>query len=240
MKTEPQSEPLSIVSGPAQSTPQRYRVLLVDDHPIFRKGVDSLIRATDDLAICGVADDRPSTLEQITRLRPDLVVLDRTLRDERGMGLLEEIVRLWPEQRVLMLSMHDETLFAARALSLGAAGYVMKDEAPETLLAAIRQVLRDEVYLSERMSNKLLRRSVNARTRDAGIDPLDGLTPREAQVFQLLGQGKGTCEIAAELGVGAKTVETFRGLLKEKLRLVNGLELVRYAVESTRERRPAS
>jgi DNA-binding NarL/FixJ family response regulator len=214
--------------NPNRNDPRR--ILLVEDHPIVRSGIGAVLQGETGLEVCGVADDRASALGKIEALAPDLVLLDISLKDSDGMDLLKEILALWPEQKVLMLSMQEETLYAPRALRLGARGYVLKAEAPERLVAAIRQVLAGETYLSNRMGQKLL----HGRRRAEYLDPLQSLSPRELQVFRAIGEGKRTVDIATELGISVKTVETFREHIKEKLNLRNGAELAHHAMDLCR------
>jgi DNA-binding NarL/FixJ family response regulator len=164
------------------------------------------------------------------RHRPDLVILDISLGHERGTDLLPKIKSRWPEQRVLMFSMQDESLFAVRALRLGAAGYVMKDANPEDLLRGIRQVLDGGICVSHSISKLIVESSFRHRAGTM-VDPIETLTPRELQVFRMIGQGQGTSRIAAELKLSVKTVETYRAHIKDKLQLSSGSELVRRAIE---------
>jgi DNA-binding NarL/FixJ family response regulator len=203
------------------------RLLIVDDHPIVRNGVTRLINAKEDLQVCGSAEDGRSALEKIGLLKPDLVLLDICLKDKDGLDLLREIKSRWPEQRVLMLSMHDEVLFGPRSLRLGAMGYVNKQETAETLIVAIRTVLADEIFFSPHLSRVLLR-GTSGRL-GMGIDPLDNLSGREREVFRRIGEGKSTRDIADELQISVKTVETYRGHLKDKLNLKSGTALVHHA-----------
>jgi DNA-binding NarL/FixJ family response regulator len=214
--------------------PEGHRILIVDDHPIVRTGVSRLINAKQDLEVCGTAEDGPSALPMIDLLRPDLILLDITLKEEDGLDLLREIKTRWPEQRVLMLSMHDDMLFAPRSLRLGALGYVNKQESPETLITAIRTVLRNEIYLSPRFARILLR-GAGCRPK-TGIDPLENLSGRELEVLRMIGEGKSTRVIAEELQISVKTVETYRGNLKDKLHLKNGSALVHHAFELSGDR----
>jgi DNA-binding NarL/FixJ family response regulator len=206
------------------------RILLVDDHPIVRQGLAELIDHEKDLAVCGVADDVHKALDQIGTLAPDLVIVDISLRGSNGIELLKNIKVRYPKQSVLMLSMHDESLYAVRALRAGAAGYVMKQEATEKVLTAIRQVLNGEIYLSERMEKKMMHQLVGGRAARTG-SPLEDLSDRELEVFNLIGQGHGTRQIAEELHLSIKTIESHRAHIKEKLNLKNATELVQHAIQ---------
>ncbi len=206
------------------------RILLVDDHPIVRQGLSELINNEKDVAICGTAEDLNSALEAIENLKPDLVIVDISLRGSNGIELLKNIKVRHPKMLVLMLSMHDESLYAVRALRAGASGYIMKQEATEKVLTAIRQVLRGEIYLSEKMEKKMMQQLVGGRAARSG-SPLEDLSDRELEVFNLIGQGHGTRQIAEELHLSIKTIESHRAHIKEKLNLKNATELVQYAIQ---------
>src|SRR5438552_1124937 len=206
------------------------RILLVDDHPIVRQGLAEMIDNQKDLMVCGTADDLHKALDQIAALKPDLVIVDISLRTSNGIELLKNIKLHHPGMLVLMLSMHDETLYAVRALRAGAAGYIMKQEATENVLTAIRQVLNGEIYLSERMEKKMMQQLVGGRAARTG-SPLEDLSDRELEVFNLIGQGKGTRQIAEELHLSIKTVESHRAHIKEKLGLKSATELVQHAIQ---------
>jgi DNA-binding NarL/FixJ family response regulator len=213
---------------PAQK--DKYRILLVDDHPIVRQGLAEMIESQKDLMVCGTAEDLPRTLQQIDALKPDLVVLDISLKGANGIELLKHIKVHDPKLRVLMLSMHDETLYAVRALRAGAAGYIMKHEATGKVLTAINQVLRGEIYLSETMEKKMMQQLVGGRGDRTG-SPLEDLSDRELEVFNLIGQGQGTRQIAEQLHLSIKTIESHRAHIKEKLNLKTATELVQHAMQ---------
>ena len=206
------------------------RILLVDDHPIVRQGLSELIDNEKDLTICGTAEDMNKALEAIETLKPDLVLVDISLKGSNGIELLKNIKVRYPKMLVLMLSMHDESLYAVRALRSGASGYIMKQEATEKVLTAIRQVLRGEIYLSEKMEKKMMQQLVGGRAARTG-SPLEDLSDRELEVFNLIGQGHGTRQIAEELHLSIKTIESHRAHIKEKLNLKNATELVQYAIQ---------
>ena len=205
-------------------------ILLVDDHPIVRQGLSELIDHEQDLTVCGVAEDIHKALDQVGTLNPDLVMVDISLKGSNGLELLKNIKVRYPKQAVLMLSMHDESLYAVRALRAGAAGYVMKQEATEKVLTAIRHVLNGEIYLSERMEKKMMHQLVGGRAARTG-SPLEDLSDRELEVFNLIGQGHGTRQIAEELHLSIKTIESHRAHIKEKLNLKNATELVQHAIQ---------
>jgi DNA-binding NarL/FixJ family response regulator len=218
----------------AQLAPQtkKYRVLLVDDHPIVRQGLALLIDRENDLSVCGEADGAHSAFHAITTLRPDLVVLDISLSGPDGLDVLKEIRAKTASLPVLILSMHDESIYADRAMRAGANGYIMKQEATEKVLVAIRRILRGEVYLSDRLTNSMLRQYVR-RATPMKASPLLNLTDRELEVYRLIGEGHGTRQIADELHVSVKTIESHQAHLKDKLALRNSRELVQHAIEWT-------
>ena len=205
-------------------------ILIADDHPIVREGLTEMINHEDDLTVCGTAEEMNQALDEIEKVRPDAVVLDISLKGSNGIELLKNIKVRYPRQAVLMLSMHDESLYAVRALRAGAAGYVMKQEATEKVLTAIRQVLNGEIYLSERMEKKMMHQLVGGRTARTG-SPIEDLSDRELEVFGLIGQGHGTRQIAEELHLSIKTIESHRAHIKEKLNLKNATELVQHAIQ---------
>jgi DNA-binding NarL/FixJ family response regulator len=207
-------------------------VLLVDDHPLLRQGLARLIDQAPDLAVCGEAEDAAGALEMVRTLRPDVAVVDMTLRDRKGVELVKELAAAHRGLKMLVLSMHDESLHAERALQAGARGYVMKQEAPHLVLAALRKVLAGEIYLSERMNARVLQRLVGGPKADdaAPPSPVEVLSGRELEIYALLGQGLATREIASRLGVGVKTVDTYRERIKDKLKLRTAAELLRSAM----------
>jgi DNA-binding NarL/FixJ family response regulator len=207
------------------------RILLVDDHPICRQGLREIIESQKDLSVCGTAEDIHSALAEVAKLHPDLVLIDISLKDGSGLELLKDLKVRTPSLKVLMLSMHDEVLYAPRALRAGAGGYIMKHEATDKVLTAIRRVLAGEVYLSERMERKLMQQFVGGKLSKFGRS-IEALSDRELQVFNLIGQGKGTRQIANCLHLSIKTIESHRAHIKEKLGLNTASELVQHAVQS--------
>lgn len=210
------------------------RVFLVDDHPIVRQGLAQLIDNEPDLAVCGQGQDVYESLRAIRQDRPDLCLVDVSLKDSDGIELLKELKSMDPDLPVLILSMHDEGLYAERALRAGARGYIMKQEAPPTLLSAIRRVLRGEVYVSENLSATLLRRMVGSKNKDSAL-PMDRLTDRELEIFRLIGAGSTVREIAERLFLSTKTVEAHREHIKQKLNLKSSAELLRFAIKNSPE-----
>jgi DNA-binding NarL/FixJ family response regulator len=214
-------------SGPA--SPAKRRVLLVDDHPIVREGMALLINREADLAVCADAEESNAALEAIENLRPDIAVVDISLPGRDGLELLKLIRMKYPQLPVLILSMHGETTYAERALRAGANGYIMKQEATEKVLVAIRRILDREIYVSEQIANRLLRHLAGAHDHERS--PLDGLSDRELEVFRRMGEGQSTRQIAEELHLSMKTIETHQARLKEKLSLHSSRELVQYSIE---------
>jgi len=208
---------------------RRSKVLIVDDHPITRHGLAQLLNHEADLCVCGEAEDAQKALGLIKSLEPDLVLSDITMAGKSGLELIKDMQALHPHVAVLVLSMHDESLYAERILRAGARGYLMKSAGGAELLVAIRQVLRGEVYLSKKMSAKMINLLSGTRTKK-NRSALEMLTDREFEVFQLLGQGLSTREIGQRLHISSKTVDTHRLNIKDKLNLRTLPELMRYAV----------
>ena len=211
---------------------KKYRVLLVDDHPIVRQGLALLIDREADLSVCGEAEGAHTAFHAIETLRPDIVVLDISLNGPDGLDVLKEIRMKSGSLPVLILSMHDESIYAERAMRAGANGYIMKQEATEKVLIAIRRILQGDVYLSDRLTTTMLQQFVRggAPTKSS---PLLNLTDRELEVFRLIGEGHGTRQIADELHLSVKTIESYQAHIKEKLALRNARELVQHAIEWT-------
>jgi DNA-binding NarL/FixJ family response regulator len=208
------------------------RVFVVDDHPIVRQGLASLIACAPDLTVCGEAEAAGSALQAIETLQPDILIVDISLNGPTGMDLLKSVRAKVPNLPVLILSMHDESVYAERALRAGANGYIMKQAATEEMLTAIRQILDGEIYVSDRLADKILRQFVRG-SKLPDRTPVDDLTDRELEVFRLIGEGHGTRQIAEELHLSIKTVESYQSHIKEKMALRNGRELVQHAIEWT-------
>jgi DNA-binding NarL/FixJ family response regulator len=214
---------------PAKSKSTVKRVLIVDDHPMMRQGLAQLIDNELDLKVVAEADTGGQGLDIVVAQKLDLAVLDISLPDRNGLELIKDIRSLKPELPILIVSMHDEALYAERVLRAGARGYIMKQEGGKKLLQAIRQVLTGQIYVSEKMSARILE-TFSGRKPEASASPVARLSDREFEVFQLIGQGKGTKEIAQHLNLSVKTVEVHRAKIKEKLSLLSATDLVRYAV----------
>jgi len=208
---------------------QRNKIFIVDDHPIVRKGLAQLINQEPDMVICGEAENAQGALELLKRIKPDLAIVDISLQGIDGIELIKKIKDRDVSFPMLVVSMHDEALFAERALKAGAKGYIMKQEAIEKMMEAIRKVINGEVYVSERVSATIVKKFIDGKA-ESGRSPVEVLSNRELEVFQLIGQGFGTRQIAQELNVSIKTVESYRANIKEKLNLRNASELMRHAV----------
>jgi DNA-binding NarL/FixJ family response regulator len=214
----------------ASSTHPKHRILLVDDHAIVREGFAEIINTRPDLEVCGEADSAAHALEAFGRLKPDAVMVDLSLHGGSGLDLIKNLKALNPHLPMLVLSMHDEGIYAERALRAGALGYVMKREDSSTVVEAIKSVLEGHVFLSPTMRGRILKKVVrgHAQPDHTGVE---ALTDRELEVLQLLGEGKTTRQIAKKLHLSISTVETHRTHIKEKLHLANAAELMRRAVE---------
>ena len=213
----------------------KHPVLIVDDHPIVRRGLMDVINETIDLEICGEAADVPEAIRQIEATQPHAVIVDITLGDEDGIELIDCIKWRWPSIKILVSSARDEKTFAGRVLRAGALGFISKREPLPQVVNALRQVLRGEVYLSPHMTTCLLQRAAGRQSLEP--DPVQSLSNRELQVFQLIGEGLNTREIAHRLGISPKTVESHRKVLKEKLNAPTSSHLSRQAFQWVQENR---
>jgi DNA-binding NarL/FixJ family response regulator len=218
--------------------PQK-QILIVDDHPMMREGVALLISREKDLAVCGEADTASSAVEKVAQLKPDLVIVDITLPGRSGLELIKDIQAMHSGTLLLVVSMHEESLYAERVLRAGARGYVMKQEGGKKLLEAIRQVLNGQIYVSPSMSARILE-VFSGHRPEAADSPVAGLTDREFEVFRLIGQGANTRDIAKNLRLSVKTVEVHRLNIKAKLKLSTASELVHYAVRWMQAQVPGS
>ena len=205
------------------------KVFIVDDHPIVRQGLAKLLSDEKDLVVCGEAENAQEGLQAIGKLRPDLAIVDISLAGKTGLELIKDIRAHYPELPVLVMSMYDELIYAERALRAGGRGYIMKQQGGKVLVQAIRQVLSGQVYVSEKISATILDRLSAGHARLVR-SPVENLTEREFEVFQLIGQGLATRQIAQQLHVSVKTVEVHRMHIKEKLHLQEGPALMRYAI----------
>ncbi len=209
---------------------KKNRVLVVDDHPIVRQGLSLLINREADLMVCGEAEDARMAMQAIITARPDILVVDISLNGPDGLDLLKDVRTRYPELPVLILSMHDESIYAERALRAGAQGYIMKQEASEKVLVALRRILNNEIYVSERIANRMLQRYIGCPS-DGRASSISDLTDRELEVFRLIGEGHSTRQIAEQLHISVKTVESYQAHIKEKLSLRSARELVQHAIQ---------
>src|SRR6201997_2912515 len=222
-----------VETATARTTPAKKKaVFVVDDHPLLRQGLALMINREPDLMVCGEAEEAQAALKEISAHQPDILIVDISLNGPDGLDLLKNIRMLHPDLPVLILSMHDESIYAERALRARANGYIMKQEATEKVLIAVRRILSGDIYLSDRMANKLLHQyitgsAVNLKSR------LSTLSDRELEVFRLIGEARTTRQIAEKLHLSVKTVETYQAHIKDKLSLRSGRELVQHAIQST-------
>jgi DNA-binding NarL/FixJ family response regulator len=207
----------------------RKRLFILDDHPMMREGLAQLINHEADLTVCGEAGTAQEAAGLIAKTNPELLLVDISLPDKNGLEVIKDVQVLYPGLAVLVISMHDESLYAERVLRAGGRGYVMKQEGGKKLMQAIRHVLNGQIYVSEKMSARILE-SFSGQTAQKSRMPMENLSDREFEVLQLVGAGKGTREIAAQLHLSVKTVDAHRANIKRKLELKSGPELVRYAV----------
>jgi len=207
------------------------RILIIDDHPLVRLSLKGVIERESDLVVCGEAEDRDQALAVVAATKPNLAIIDLTLKNSDGMELIKDLRNRYPKVQILVLSMHDEDLHAERAIRAGARGYITKQEAATKILVAIRQILSGEIYWSERAAAQVASKiAVASRSRPASGFPLDCLTDRELQVFELIGAGRSTRQIAGALHIDVSTVETYRARIKDKLNLKDALDLLQYAI----------
>jgi DNA-binding NarL/FixJ family response regulator len=212
-------------------TKKRARVLIVDDHPAVREALALRIGRQTDLEVCGEAADTDEALRLVAETQPDVAVVDISLKTGNGVDLIKRIKGRDEHVRILVWSMHSESLYAERALRNGALGYVNKDQATDRIVEAIRQVLAGKVWLSEAMAERMLQRAVGTERQAVTRSPLDALADRELEVFRLIGQGVKTAEIAERLHLSVKTVETYRDRIRQKLDLDDGTKLAHYATQ---------
>src|SRR5258706_59850 len=221
-------DPVMAANKQSKTRDVRKRILLVEDHAVVRFGIAQLINRQADLVVCGEEEDASRALSAITSLKPDLVIADISLKDSSGLELMRNIKAQYTGLPVLVVSTHDESIYAEIAFRAGALGYLMKAEALDKILTAIRRVLTGAIYVSDRLAAKMLQQQVRGQT-NIHDSPVKGLSDRELEVFQLIGQWKKTREIADELHLSIKTIEYYREQIKRKLNLKNAGELTQYA-----------
>ncbi len=213
----------------ADIPPKAVHIIMVDDHPLMREGLAEVLRREPDFHVCGEAEDRDQALVVIKATKPDLVIVDLALKNSHGLELIKDIAVLYPKLRILVVSMHDEFVNAERVLRAGASGYITKQEATTKILEAVRRVLRGDIYLSERAAAQIAAK-VAGRPRSGSGLTVDGLTDRELQVFELIGRGHSTRQIAEQLNLDVSTIETYRARIKEKLNINASQELLQCAI----------
>ncbi len=216
-------------STPTTGAPRKNRIFLIDDHPLVREGLTNLINGQHDLIVCGEAEDSAGAMTGITKTRPDVALVDISLKNESGLELVKNLESQFPLVALIVLSMHDEALYAERALRAGARGYVMKRESTKSVLASIRRVLEGGVYVSERVVNRMARRFTSL-SKGAESSPVERLSDRELEIFRLLGQGRTTAQIAEDLHLSLKTVQAYCARAKEKFGVSTLGELLRAAI----------
>ncbi len=216
---------------PNRAAKFKRRILIVDDHPIARQGLRLLIESAVDLTVCGEAADADAAMDAVVTLKPDLAIVDLSLHGKPGLELIKDIKARQEDLPMLVLSMHDERLYAERALRAGARGYIMKEEATDKIIQAIRRILAGEIYVSDTIAARVLRQLANGGNQPLKSS-LDLLSDRELEVFQLIGQGKPMREIARILHLSTKTIEAHREHVKEKLNMASSNELLRFAIQT--------
>ena len=208
----------------------KHNVFIIDDHPIVRQGLTQLINEENDFMICGEAGDIPNALTAISNCKPDVVIMDLSLGHTSAIGFIEDLSHKYPDLSILVFSMHDEYVYAERCLKAGAKGYIMKQEAPEKVVSALRKILNGKIYLSDKSVTKLLQKIVIEKD-DAYASPVDLLSNRELEIFQLLGHGLKKRKIAEEFNLSTKTIETYLDKIKKKMKFKDFHELLLHAVK---------
>jgi DNA-binding NarL/FixJ family response regulator len=214
---------------PFRTIVRKSRIFIVDDHPLVREGLANLINGHDDLIVCGEAEDSAQAIARIGKARPNVALIDISLKNESGLELVKNLRSHFPHVALIVLSMHDEALYAERALHAGARGYVMKRETSKSVLASIRRVLEGGIYVSEKVVNRMARKVGRSR-EGAGSSPVERLSDRELEIFRLLGQGRTSPQIAADLNLSLKTVQAYCARAKEKFGVSSLTDLLRAAI----------
>lgn len=205
-------------------------IVIVDDHPIVREGFAKLINHEADLNVAGTAETAMEAMEMIQKENPDVVMLDLSLKESSGIELIKDLQVICPEVRILVVSLHDEEIYAERVLRAGAKGFIMKAEAVDDIITAVKKVASGEIYLSSKMQSKMIETMTSGRKKN-NMNPIDILSDRELEVFQMIGEGLKTKNIAEKLKLSIKTIETYKSHLKLKLQIKDGIELIQRAVE---------
>jgi DNA-binding NarL/FixJ family response regulator len=218
----------------AKTPPEKSRILIVDDHPLFRQGLRQMIDRHPALVVCGEAPDAAAAMKALVELKPNLVLVDITLETSNGLDLIKSLKAKDDNLPILVISMHDESLYAERALRAGALGYVMKNAPARVVKSAIFKVLGGDIFLSEKMSTSVLSKLMGGKNQ-VPVSPIEQLSDRELEVFQMMGQGKPTRQIAEELNLTIPTIHSFRNRIKEKLQFKNATEMMLHAIQWVRE-----
>ena len=216
--------------SPSKTVARKSRIFVVDDHPLVREGLTNLINGQDDLIVCGQAKNSAQAIDRIMTTLPDVAFIDISLENESGLELVKQLAAQFPQVALIVLSMHDEGLYAERALRAGARGYVMKHQTSTSVLASIRRVLAGEIYVSEKIVNKIALRLASSR-QSVARSPVESLSDRELEIFRLLGHGRTTSQIAADLNLSLKTVQAYCARAKEKFGVTSLTELLRAAIQ---------
>jgi DNA-binding NarL/FixJ family response regulator len=216
------------------ANPPKIRIYIVDDHPLIRKALAALFTAEGDMVVCGEAGSAEAAFNEIAALQPDIVIVDLTLRGNSGLELIKTIRGLRAEIGVIVVSIHDENVYGLRSLRAGAGGYVMKGDAPEKIVTAVRAIRSGRVFASTQLADQVIGRVRGGE--DLGASPVSGLTDRELEIAELIGRGDTTAEIASRLHVSVKTVETHRKHIKDKLHLENGTQLIHFCARWIQEK----
>jgi DNA-binding NarL/FixJ family response regulator len=221
-----------MLSGKKQKKAEenKSKILIVDDHPVVREGLTTIINHEKDLIVCGYAEDDHSALKAINELKPDVIIVDISLKDSDGIDLTKNIKHRYPKLPVIVLSIHDESVYAERALRAGARAYLMKEVVSENITNTIRTVLKGEIYVSDTISKKFLHKIAGDKAATTKT-PIENLSDREFEIFRLIGVGYKASQIARRLHLSVKTVETYRGRLKEKLNITDAPTLLQYAIK---------
>jgi len=209
----------------------KHSVFIVDDHPLVCTAIAGLINQQKDMAVSGTAGEYRAAMQAIAAARPEIVIVDISLGGKNGIDLIKDLRVLHPKMLTIVFSMHDEALYAARALQAGARGYIMKSEPPEKIIDGIRQMLAGKIVLSEPMRDRLMSRMVGDKAATAVASPLESLSDRELTVFELIGQGLGSSQIAGKISLSIHTVQSYRERIKQKLNLRRAAELIQHAVQ---------
>ena len=216
--------------SPSKTVARKSRIFVVDDHPLVREGLTNLINGQDDLIVCGQAKNSAQAIDRIMTTLPDVAFIDISLENESGLELVKQLAAQFPQVALIVLSMHDEGLYAERALRAGARGYVMKHQTSTSVLASIRRVLAGDIYVSEKIVNKIALRLASSR-QSVARSPVESLSDRELEIFRLLGHGRTTSQIAADLNLSLKTVQAYCARAKEKFGVTSLTELLRAAIQ---------